>query len=678
MISNSVAKAGHDADVPATHFWQRGLLWLGAPLCVAGFVIHRLNTQWNEGRFIELLVLAALSLAVAAVLRRLLRWPLASGLALVWALALAFFAGPLPTAATVLFALAALSLGDLLGRGAPVAARIACGLMLFAGVLGWLLPLPIHYRWLYWAAIVALIAWHRRPLARSARDLAAQWHSAVGESPRIAAFAVIVLGLASTGCWIPTMQADDVVYHLRLPWQLMGEHHYPLAPQLHIWSMAPWAADVLQAVPQLLAGAEARGGLNALWIVLTASGVWSLAVVLGGTPRTAWFAVALYASLPLTAGLAGGMQTEAPTAALLVWLAWAILASRNETSSRKLWLGAVLMGGLLALKLASAAFALVLLAWAIWEHRHRLPSPLASLGAVLMALAVAGSSYVYAAWIARNPFLPLFNAWFRSPYYDPANFDDARWHGGINAALPWNLTFHTERYLEAFAGGGGFVLIALAGAWLLAFTQGRTRALAIVATVLVVLPLIPLQYLRYLFPALVLLVPVLALITFRFDPRRASWLLIGVCVLNLAFQANSFWLLRIGMVKMTIMEAGRDAPLFRAHVPERNLIAAIRNTPHGTVLALDPDRPYVAELGVQGRSISAYDRTLQRAARFADADPSGATWIALLRNAGVTDVLLRPGKETAPQRAALGALRAERKAVEGDLEWWHVPAGATR
>jgi hypothetical protein len=297
---------------------------------------------------------------------------------------------------------------------------------------------------------------------------------------------------------------------------------------------------------------------------------------------------------------------------------------------------------------------------------------------VLTTLAVAGSSYVYAAWIARNPFLPLFNAWFRSPYYDPANFDDARWHGGINAALPWNLTFHTERYLEAFAGGGGFVLVALAGAWLLAFTQRRTRALAIVATTLLVLPLIPLQYLRYLFPALVLLVPVLALITFRFDPRRASWLLIGVCVLNLAFQANSFWLLRIGMVKMTIMEAGRDAPLFRAHVSERNLIAAIRNTAHGDVLALDPDRPYVAELGVHGRSISAYDRTLQRAVHFADADPSGAAWVALLRNAGVTDVLFRPGKETASQRAALRALGAERKAVEGDLEWWHVPAGATR
>ena len=677
MISNSVAKAGREADVPATHFWQRGLLWLGAPLCVAGLVITRLDRQWNEGRFLELLVLALLSLAGAAVLRRLLRWPLASGLGIIWVLGLACFAGPLPMAATALFALAALSLGDVPDRSAPMAARVACGLMLVAGLLGWLLPLPVHYRWVYLAAIGALVAWRWRSVVHSWRDAATEWNSAVDSSPRIAAFAVLVLGLATTACWIPTMQADDVVYHLRLPWQLMSEHRYPLAPQLHIWSMAPWAADVLQAVPQLLAGAEARGSLNALWMVLTASGVWRVATVLGGTPRVAWLAVALYASLPLTAGLAGGMQTETPAAALLVWLVWTLLASRSEESSRRLWLGAVLVGGLLALKLASAAFALVLLPWAAWKHRRRLPSPLASLGAVCLALATAGSSYTYAAWIAHNPFLPLFNARFQSPYYDPVNFDDARWHSGFDAALPWNLTFHSERYLEGFAGGGGFVLVALAGAWLLAFTQRRTLPVAIAATVLLVLPLIPLQYLRYLFPALVLLLPALVLTAFRFDPRRAAGLVIGVCVLNLAFQANSFWLLRIGMVKMTIMEAGRDTPVFRAHAPERNLIAAIRNTAHGNVLALDPDRPYVAELGVHGRSISGYDRTLQQAARVADADASGATWMALLRNTDVTDVLLRPGKETASQRVALGALGAEREAVEGDVEWWRIPAGAT-
>lgn len=676
MTSDSLAAAGHAADVPVTPSRQRGVLWLGAPLCVAGLVANHLGAQWRGGRFAELLVLALLSLAVAAGLQLALRWRMASGLALAWLVALAFFTGAVPTAATALLALAALLLGDLLDRKSPLAVRVACGLVLAAGILGWLLPVQLHYRLVYLSLCLGVVAWRWQSLARIGSGVMTEWRNAVDASPRAAAFAVLVLGLASTGCWIPTMQADDVVYHLRLPWQLMTEHRYPLEPGLHIWSMAPWAADVLQAVPQLIAGAEARGSLSALWIALTAAGAWRLAMTLRGSPRAAWSAVALYASLPLTAALAGGMQTESPTAALLVWLVWVILDSHGH-GLRRLWIGAVLVGGLLALKLAAAAFALLLLPWALWEYR-RLPSTMAAATAIALSLAIAGSSYVYAGWIAGNPFLPLFNAWFRSPYFDPANFDDARWHAGFNATLPWDLTFHTDRYLEAFAGGGGFVFIALAGAWLLAFTQQRTRVLAVVATVLLALALLPMQYLRYAFPALVLLVPVVVVTAFRFDPRRAAWLVVGVCVLNLAFQSNGFWLLRVGLVKMTVKEMGRDEPVFRVYAPERSLIATIRAGVHGNVLALDPDRPYVAELGLRGRSISRYDRTLQQAARSADEDTTGDRWAQLLREQGVTEVLVRPQRQTQAQRAGIQRLGGTRQRAEGDVEWWRLPTELTR
>lgn len=667
--------AGH-AGEPVARPWERGLLWLGVPLCVVGLVTTGVAMQWHGGRFAELVVLSLASLGMAGILRHALRWRLASGLGLAWLLAAAFFVDPLPTLATALVALASLALGSLLDRSAPLALRIACGLALFAGTLGWLLPLPVHHRAVYLAACFGLAAWRWRSLVASFRVAATGWREAVDAAPRTAALAVLVLGLASTGCWIPTMQADDVVYHLRLPWQLMDAHRYPLDPGLHIWSMAPWAGDVLHSMPQLMAGAEARGSLNLLWIALTAAGVWRLAIALNGTPRAAWLAVALYGSVPLTAGLAGGMQTETPTAALLVWLAWTILDSRRRGSPR-LWTGALLLGGLLALKLAAALLALLLLPWAWWVHR-RLPSPVPATAAAGVALAVAGSSYVYAACVAGNPFLPLFNAWFKSPYFDPVNFDDARWHAGFNAVLPWNLTFHTDRYLEAFAGGGGFILVALAGAWLLSLLRPRTAAMALATTALMVVPLLPMQYLRYLFPALVLALPLLVVTAFHFDPRRAAWLIIGVCVLNLAYQANSFWLLRVGQVKMSILEAGRDAPAFRAHVPERNLIAAIRRLPHGSVLALDPDRPYIAELGVPGRSISGYDRPLQHAARLAEAQADGAGWAMLLRREGITDVLLRPAAQTPAQRAGLAHLGAWHQQTEGDVEWWRIPADGTR
>lgn len=671
----SFSAAGQDAGTPDTHAWQRGLLWLGAPLCLAGLATTGIAAQWRGGRFAELILLALISLGAAAVLRRILQWRLASGLAVVWLLALVFFVGVVPAAATVLLGTTALALGGLLDRRAPVALQLACGLALIGGTLGWLLPVPLHHRAVYLALALAVITWRWRALLETWHEATVEWRRNIDAAPRTAAFAIVALGLASAACWLPTLQADDVVYHLRLPWQLTLQHRYPLEPGLHIWSLAPWLADVLQAVPQVIAGAEARGSMNALWIAMTAAGVWRLGTTLGANARPAWLAVALYASVPLTAGLAGGMQTETPTTALLVWLVWVIVD--REERPRRLWLGTILLGGLLALKLASAAFALLLLPLALWSHR-RLPRVMPALGAAGVALAIAGSSYAYAAWTARNPFLPLFNAWFHSPYYDNANFDDARWHAGFDAALPWNLTFHSDRYLEAFAGGGGFVLVALAGAWLLALATRRTVAVAITATALLALPLLPMQYLRYVFPALVLMLPVLSLTAFRFDPRRAACLLIGVCVLNFAFQANSFWLLRIGVVKMTIKEAGNDAAVFRAYAPERELLANIRNTSHRNVLALDPDRPNVAELGLQGRSISQYDRSLRNAALRAERDASGVAWAELLRHADISDVLARPATATPAQQAALTRVGAVHQQTAGDLEWWRIPAEGAR
>lgn len=671
----SSSAAGHDAGAPVTSTWHRGLLWLGAPLCLVGLASTGIAAQWRGGRFAELVVLGLISFAAATVLRRTLQWRLASGLAVVWLLALLFFVGVVPAAATALLGMAAVALGGLLDRRVPVALQLACGLILIGGALGWLLPVPLHYRAAYLVVVLGALAWRWRALLQAWREAANGWRQGVDAAPRAAAFAILALGLASTGCWLPTLQADDVVYHLRLPWQLTLQHRYPLDPGLHIWSLAPWLADVLQAVPQVIAGAEARGGMNALWIAMTAAGVWRLATTLGGDARSAWFTVALYASVPLTAGLAGGMQTETPTAALLVWLVWAIV-DRGDLP-RRLWIGAILLGGLLALKLASAVFALLLLPLALWTHR-RLPGAVATLAAASITLIIAGSSYAYAAWTAGNPVLPLFNAWFRSPYYDNANFDDARWHAGFDAALPWNLTFHTDRYLEAFAGGGGFVLIALAGAWLLALAKRRTASVAITATALLALPLLPMQYLRYVFPALVLMLPLLSFVAFRVDPRRAAWLLVGVCVLNFAFQANSFWLLRVGLVKMTIKDAGSDAAAFRAYATERELLAAIRETSHRNVLALDPDRPNVAELGLQGRSTSQYDRALRNAAQLAERDPGGNAWVELLRRTDISDVMVRPATATPAQRAALARVGAVRQQVAGDLEWWRIPAKGAR
>lgn len=671
-IPSSPSASSQPPLSPVTARWQLALLWAGVPLCALGFFRYRLWEHWHSGRFGELLVLAALSALLAWPLRRFARWSWATALAPPWGLALVLFAGPVPVAATLALAALALALGGLLLKQESLPLQLVTGLVLLGGSLAWLLPLPVHYAWSYLGLAAVMVALARNRMLLSLCHARSQWRDAVAAHPRAAALTVLALGLASTGCWLPTLQVDDLGYHLRLPWELLQDGRYAMDAETHIWALAPWLGDVLQAFPQVVGGAEARGLVNALWVLLTASGVWQLAAQLGGDARARWASVALYASLPLTAVLAGSMQTETPTAALLVWLV-VLIARAPVQGAKGLYAGAVLVGGLLGLKLAAAAMAVVLLPWALWRHRAVL-RPRALLLAGALSLAVGTSSYVYAAVLTGNPFLPLFNAWFRSPYFAAADFDDVRWHAGFDAWLPWHLTFDTGRYLEAFSGGGGFVLVVLAGAWILALIQRRTSAIAAMLALSVAIPLIPMQYLRYVFPACVALLPLLAVTTVRVDPRRAGWLLAGVCVLNLAFQANGHWMLRTGAIKETVLALSDDAASFRHYAPERILLAKMRAAPAstGNVLALDAELPHAAETGVRARTVSRYDPSLAAAAALADRDASGGAWESLFARERIGEVLLRKDTLNPAQRAGLQRAGAILRGEQGQAQWWSI------
>lgn len=646
-------------------------LWVGAALCLGGIAWHRTWEHWHSGRFGELVVLGTCSTLAVWLLRRITPLDMAAATALLWLAGLAVFADLLPLLSTLLVALAAASAGGLVAPRAPLALRCACGLTLFAAAVGWLLPLPVHSRWSYLLPCLALVVWRWRSLLADLHALRATWADVTGPAPRMAGFAILVLGLASTACWLPTMQFDDLVYHLRLPQQLATEGRYALDPGQQVWALAPWLSDVVHALPQVIAGADARGPVNALWIAITAAGVWRVATALGAAPLAAWLAVALYASLPMTAGLAGGMQTETATAALLIWLAW-LIHSRDGNGRSALTVGAVLMGGLVGMKLIAAALVVVLAAWAA-ATRRPWPAPARLAAALALTAAIASSSYVYAAVVAGNPFLPLFNETFRSPYFAFVDFADPRWRAGFDLLLPWDVTFHTRRYSEEFVGAAGFVMIAAAGVWLMAFARRRWRGYALAATALLFLSFGPVQYLRYSFPALVMLVPLVVASAMGSRRKHVAGALVALCVLNLAFQANAQWMLRTGALKQTIRDLGRDAPSLQRFVPERLLARRVlASAPHGNVLVLDARNPYIADLGTRGISTSWYAPGVELRARAAEADPSGEAWLRILRDYRITDVIVRERQLTAAQTAALRLASARAMSTAGEAAWWRL------
>lgn len=656
-------------------FWPEALIWAGAVACVVGLIGHRLWEVLPAARFGESLLLAALVALIAWPLRRWRGWAWADALALVWLLALIALTDVLPALAVIAVVVAAAGLGSwLTGTTRPVPATLV-GLAIFSAVVGWSLPLPVHWWWIYAPVLGLVIALRRHALREQASTAFAAWRQAVDAAPQAAGWTVLLLGLASAGAWLPTMQHDDLAYHLGLPWQLMLHSRYALDPTHQIWALAPWAGDVLQAIPQVLARAEARSALNAVWLVATAAGLWQIGVALDLRPAMRWATIAVFASLPLVAALLGGMQTETPATAVTVALAALILDDRTD-GRRALFIGALLFGLLCALKPMHGVAALPLLAWAAMRWRDRIGWR-GLLPALAIALFVAASSYTYAWAITGNPVLPLFNSVFRSPYFAISNFSDSRWNMGLDTDLLWNLTFDTSRYLEGWNGGIGFILVALAGAWLLAIADARTRGLALCATLAVMLPLLPMQYARYLHPGMVLLVPVLVSIVDRTMPaRRATWLIVGLCGLNLAFQANAQWFLHTAGVKRSLSSLGRDATLFARYAPERVLVAAIRERAPDSGLVMDLTLPTHAELAGRGRTVTSYDPKLEIARIAADADPSGAAWSALLQRERIAEVILRPAGLSSAQRAGLQRIGARRELVVGEAQWWRIPVAS--
>lgn len=659
------------------------LLWLGMALCVAGLIANRTWAALPFPRFFEHVLLALCALAAAWPLVRWRGWTWAMTLALLWLAGLVVFGGPIPVLAVALLAATAIAVGSLLLPG-PIA--LPLGLAVIAGVLGWLLPLQIHYRAVYAVACVALIAWRRTEVLATCRSVISNFDNASRASPRAAAAAVMLLGLASTGAWLPTMQYDDVVYHLGLPWQLQETARYLPDPVLQVWALAPWAGDVLQGVAQVLAGGEARGALDALWLMIAAGMAFALTALLGGeaslvTMTRRWWSVALLASLPLTMALAGGMQTELPAMAWFPALAW--LALRPPASAgtavhwRVLLAGAVLFGSLCGLKSMHAVAALPVLLLAAWRHRRCIAWRWLPVALAVVA-AIGGSSY-FNAWLSTgNPVLPLMNSWFRSPYFALRDFNDMRWHGGLDADVLWDISFDTEHYFEAFDGGFGFVLIALAGVWLLALRDTRTRGLASVASVALLLPLLPMQYARYLQPSLALLLP--ALVVAYPAVKHGTAALWALCVLNLAFATNANWMLRTGALKQVVHDLGRDEPTMQRFAAERLLAQRLRDpaSQEGTVLVLPGSNLTLAELGARGRNMLWYSPRWESEAARVEADTSGKAWAGLLRDNHIRHVILQPKRVTPAQRAGLALSGALLVQTAGDAQWWRIPENASQ
>ena len=653
--------------------WQSWLLWSGVALLAIGFAIEPIWRSLPLPRALETLLLGLTAWGLAALLRRLLRFSLASALLIVFLVALTWFAGMLPMLATLVLIGGGFSLGGTIAPDNNQGAITAlAGIGLLAGVFGWLLPFPLHYRLVYFLLLLFLCFAGRKHSRAALRDGIAAWRACVGESPVLAAFAVLVVGLASAGCWLPTVQFDDLAYHLGLPSQLATLGYYRMDVHSQIWALAPWSGDIVLAIAQVLAGEEARGAVDAFWLAAAATLTWQLAAALGAPVFARWLSVALFASLPLTAALVGGMQAELPATAASLALALLVATAPKNANFRHLLLFAILAGFLLGLKTGFIAIILPLCAGLAWRWRGSCSWRMVVTGLVL-ALAVCGSSYVYATLLTGNPVFPLLDGIFHSALLAQGNFVDLRWTAPVRWDIAWQLTFHTHAFYEAWDGAAGFSLLALAGAVIVALLSPRLRAITLIGLIGFIAAIGTVHYYRYTYPAVAMLMPAaIAAVAMTASQRRATILLIALVMLNLAYQSCSYYTLRTGGIKRMLSHSGTERVLEKL-APERVLIRSVREQePMANIVLCTQDRPFAAELAGRGFVTAHYDPEFERARKVAEADPSGAGWRALFTRAGAHYAIVFAA--TAPQPALDTALHeAQLLRQLGSAQLWQLP-----
>ncbi|MDF3838061.1 hypothetical protein P3W85_34775 [Cupriavidus basilensis] len=499
------------------------------------------------------------------------------------------------------------------------------GLLLLLAVFGVLIHFPVNYRALYLAILSApvlslLISGKLLDNWRGfAKGVATRTKELDNIPYRYFVLAVILLGAVARYAFFPTVGYDENAQHLRLWTELAYRHIYSFDVLTQVWEVAPFAVELLHAIASLTAGADVRGALNLAFLLLLFTQIWAILAAFSLRQYDRLLILLLFASTPMLGNLIGTLQTELFLALMVAsGTRFALEAKDGWLSSRILAVIAIaamcsatkLPGALIGVLLMAAAAAQVWLSRDAREPRQRIRSRAALLLFVSLAVLVALNSYLTAWKITGNPFFPLYNGIFKSPYFEAKNFSDTRWIKGFSLKTYWEVFFRTSGFLESKDFVAGFQYLFLPFIALLVLARTHRAKMMIVLIPLIGFGAVMFsmtQYWRYVFPALPLATVLIGTLLWQEPANRgpALHLVIAQRVILICIAINLFFLPGISWVfesapQQAYTEQGRLA--ITDKISPTKLITAYLNERHDGARVLFPaSAPFGA--GLRGSPI---------------------------------------------------------------------------
>ena len=530
-------------------------------------LVPHLSAEWDP---FWLTTYAAASLAVAALV------PWARGkalLAVAVAAIVALAAAPIVSGAAgwAMLKLAAITLAAAgLGlRGLKWIvpnARIGAGArMLLAIVLGYgaigLLMLAVGLLHLWRPAVVATaLAIAGLASFRDIIELLREWRTetrgfwSTGRGSgdlRLASFCLSAICICGFGSYLfslaPATHWDVLHYHLGIP-RIYAERG-ALVDLDHTWAVhCVRNGEMLYLLGLLIHGLPLPLLINFQFGLLAAGLVAGLGALVGNR-QTGWLAGSIFFAIPLVSytvaqGLIDLVLTTYVVSAAYAFFCWKRDRDCGWISLFSLFAGLAVgtkLNGLFAVA-PLGAFLLVEALYVGPERRSRITNCLRAVLPGFLALA----PWLLLTWARTgNPLFPFLNKVFRSAaWYQDSNTAGADWAAfGVGTTwihglqLPWDLTFHGERFGEfGWYGSAGVALLGLPFGYFLAAAPQRRAMLALTAAILASLAafLRISLYSRYLLPLFAFSAVVAALncqAVWRLAARapRARWLALALC-----------------------------------------------------------------------------------------------------------------------------------------------------
>ncbi|WP_237886272.1 hypothetical protein [Pseudomonas sp. PGPR40] len=415
------------------------------------------------------------------------------------------------------------------------------GICLYVCVFSLLIHFPVNHQVIYLAILGIPFLFLKKKDARSLllsalRDTASTPLATLQQmSFRTVVALVLFIGYVSRFSFFPSIGFDDNVLHLRMWTELTQYHFYSFDIEHQIWSVAPFAIDLLHSIISLASNSDARGALNIAMLGLLLRAVWMISSSFLDKHLDKTLLLLLLCSTPILSTLLTSLQTELLLALLITMGVKVLLEeSTGDACSRSLSIlsaaslcaATKLPGMVLGFTLLIAYAPLFLREKIHFKADKRHHQRTLYILFILILSFTAVQSYIYSWFASGNPLFPLYNEIFKSPYFDIRNFSDPLYQKGFSLKSFWSIFYNTSTYYESknFVAGFQYLyLLPIGIITLIASTKINTQLKLILITPTLGFGLVMFsasQYWRYLFPIVPLASVIVGFLLYR--PRSVS------------------------------------------------------------------------------------------------------------------------------------------------------------